>query len=276
MCLLFVSAVPAYAQVVSWEGESFPETDGWERTTFCTPERVLQDGWLCQAFQIGECGAPPGGDRDTYRRSILDFDGDPEFFLEFRVSTTGERSEIPGGAPVAVAAGSSGAVSYNFFIARDQIKFIRDVDLPIWFIDVDPDISHIIRLEFYNRQPPTFRWYLDGESVDEGLAEGPYPSVDPRIVWQGRSWFLPNETRWDYLRYGVIPADASGDYDSDGAVTLDDFYFFQECLTNDRPGIHGGPDNDAGPGCRFADFDSDGDTDLRDFAEFQNAFGHAP
>ena len=74
----------------------------------------------------------------------------------------------------------------------------------------------------------------------------------------------------------MIPVDGSGDYDSDGAVTLHDFYFFHECLTNDRPGIHGGPDNDAGPGCRFADFDSDGDTDLRDFAEFQNAFGHAP
>jgi hypothetical protein len=55
-------------------------------------------------------------------------------------------------------------------------------------------------------------------------------------------------------------------------VTLDDFYFFHECLTNVRPGINGGPDNDAGPGCRFADFDADADTDLADFADFQNRF----
>ena len=39
-----------------------------------------------------------------------------------------------------------------------------------------------------------------------------------------------------------------------------------ECLG----GQHGGPGNDAGPGCRFADFDTD--TDLRDFAEFQVNF----
>ena len=56
----------------------------------------------------------------------------------------------------------------------------------------------------------------------------------------------------------------------------DDFYFFHECLTSVRPGINGGPENDAGPGCRFADFNSDGDTDLLDFAKFQNAFGEEP
>ena len=36
--------------------------------------------------------------------------------------------------------------------------------------------------------------------------------------------------------------------------------------------INGGPDLDAGPGCRFADFDADSDVDLLDLAEFQNAF----
>jgi len=274
--LLCAEPETALPQVVSWEGTSFPEADGWNRTAFCTPERSFQDGWLCQVFQIGECGPPPGGERDTYRRPIGAFEGAADFFLDFRVLTTGERSEIPGGAPVAVAAGSSGAVSYNLFIARDQIKFVRDVWLPILFIDVEPEIPHTIRLEFNNHNPPTFRWYLDGQNLEEGLAEGPYPSFEPRIVWQGSSWFLPNETCWDYIRYGVIPLDGSGDYDSDGAVTQDDFYFFHDCLTKDGPVILGGPDNDAGPGCRFSDFDSDGGVDLLDFAAFQNAFRGVP
>ena len=51
-----------------------------------------------------------------------------------------------------------------------------------------------------------------------------------------------------------------------------DYYFVEDCLTKDGPGIFSGPDNDAGPGCRFADCDGDGDVDLRDIAAFQNAF----
>ena len=57
-----------------------------------------------------------------------------------------------------------------------------------------------------------------------------------------------------------------GDFDSDGGVHLGDFYFFQECVSNS------GPEDDAGPGCRFADFDDDTDVDLRDIAIFQNTF----
>lgn len=271
--LLSTGVVPGLAQIDSWEGTSFPEANGWNRTPYCTPERSLENGWLRQVFQIGECGPPPGGELDSYLRGIPSFEGATDFFLEFRVLTNGDRSEITGGAPVAVAAASSGAVSYNFFVARDQIKFVRDVWLPILFVDIEPGIPHAIRLEFRNQGPATYCWYLDGEIAGQGLAEGPYPSFEPRIVWQGSSWFLPNETVWDYVRYGVIPSDGSGDYDSDGVVTLDDFYYFHECLANVQPGIDGGPDNNAGPSCRFADFDFDGDTDLTDFAEFQNAVG---
>jgi hypothetical protein len=72
-------------------------------------------------------------------------------------------------------------------------------------------------------------------------------------------------------RVGITSV-TGGDFDSDDLVTHDDFYFFHECLTNERIGINGGPGNDAGPGCRFADFNADSDTDLSDFADFQNLF----
>ena len=61
---------------------------------------------------------------------------------------------------------------------------------------------------------------------------------------------------------GVIPADGSGDFDSDDDVDLDDYYFFQDCVTD--------PNTDAGPGCVWADFDFD--VDLIDFSHFQAAF----
>ncbi len=270
-CLLAGAGVtPGNAQVVTWEGASFPEADGWNQNTFCTPDRSIQGSWFRQTLAVGECAPPPSGDRDSYTRSLESLDGATAFFLEFRLQTDGDRSEIPYGAPCLMVLASDGPAFYHITIARDLVKFARDVDLPMLFIEIEPGVPHTYRIELY---PDRYAFYIDTYSIDEGVPAGPFPAYDPRIAWRGKSAYLPCHNAWDYIRYGVVPADGSGDYDSDGAATLDDFYFFHECLINDRPGIHGGPENDAGPGCRFADFDSDADTDLLDFADFQNAFG---
>lgn len=189
----------------------------------------------------------------------------------WRMRTNGDRSEIVGVAPAMLSAGSLGAVKYHFTIARDQVRLIRDNLLPIVFVDIDRGVSHTHRLELY--ADALYVWYIDAEVVDSGIPEGSYPSFFPSLTWGAQSWFLENETRWDYIRYGTIPQDATGDYDSDGAVMLDDYYFFHECLSDARPELPGGPEGNSGPGCRFADFDFDTDTDLRDFAAFQNALG---
>jgi hypothetical protein len=139
------------------------------------------------------------------------------------------------------------------------------------FADVGPGIAHTYRLELVG--VVSYAWYIDGMLVDDGIPEGAYPTDNSHVIsFRGKSWYLESTTRWDYIRYGVIPEDGSGDYDSDEDVDARDFYFFHECLTNTRPGINGGPDNDAGPGCRFADFDADSDVDLRDVAVFQQIF----
>lgn len=135
-------------------------------------------------------------------------------------------------------------------------------------VDIAPDIPRTYRIELYRDR---YAFYIDASLIDEGVPEGPFPAYQSEIVWLGRSWEFPCENAWDYIRYGVIPADGSGDYDSDGVASLSNFYFFHECLSNQRLGINGSPDNNAGPGCRFADFDFDADIDLLDFAEFQNA-----
>jgi hypothetical protein len=168
-----------------------------------------------------------------------------------------------------VALGNDAGGGYNITVARDLVKFLRDVDLPIGFIEIEPDVPYTYRIELYSGR---YAFYIDAYLIDEGVADGPFLAYNPRISWRGKSWYLPCHNAWDYIRYGVIPVDGSGDYDSDGAVTHDDFYVFHECLTNERLGINGGPDADAGPGCRFADFDGDSDTDLLDVAEFQNLF----
>ena len=81
LAIILALAANAGAQVVSYEAISFPEDVGWERDTFCNPERSLVDGWLVQHVETGECGGPPGGDRDSYTRSITGFAGGGAFFV---------------------------------------------------------------------------------------------------------------------------------------------------------------------------------------------------
>ncbi len=259
-------------QVVTYEGQSFLDEQGWQRSPFCEPERWIDDGWLVQRVEppIPECGQPPYGDWDSYRRSIAEFNDAEAFFLEWRLLSDGERSEFPGAAPAVMAAASYGDVRYNFTLARDQVKFLRDPDLPSHFVDIAPDVIHTHRLELYADQ--LYVWYIDGEVVESGVPEGHYPSFRPEVIWHVASWWLTNQTFLDYIRYGRIPDDGSSDFDSDEDVDLSDARYFAECLDVGWGGGAGGPDADAGPGCRWADADGDTDVDLSDFAAFQNRF----
>ncbi len=267
--LLGAATAPGLADVFSSEFFSDPVSEGWDLLQLVCSDTWVDDGWYYQRFDHDVCSQGSSRGQDAYVRWITDFNGQPRFFLQFRVQTDGDTSEIPRGAPTVVSMFNSAGVLYHVTVARDLVKFLRDVDLPIWFIEIDPGVPHEYRIEL---SPDLYAFYIDADLIDEGVPEGPYPAHDARITWLGRSWYLPCENAWDYIRYGVIPEDASGDYDSDAQVTLDDFYFFHECLTNRRPGINGGPGSDAGPGCRFADFDFDTDVDLLDIAEFQVNF----
>jgi hypothetical protein len=256
--------VPGLSQVVSYEADSFPGAE-WDRIVDCTPERWIEQGWLHQEVESRQCD--PVSDTEAYIRAIGEFEGALSFFIEWRIEADGDREEIPFGGPAGLGSGSLGPVDYTFFISRDQAKLFRDSRLPIVFVEIERGVPHIHRLEHYGAE--RYVWYIDGEVVDSGRPEGQYPSNTPSIAWLARSRNSNSHVRWDYVRYGVIPEDGSGDYDSDDDVDEDDYYFFAECFAESGPGV------DAGPGCRFADFDDDTDVDLADFAAFQERFAES-
>ncbi len=258
---VLIVAVPGFAQVVSYEASSFPGEE-WERIVDCAPERWIEDGWFHQDVQHLRCD--PLSDTDAYFRGLGEFDGVATFFIELRIEADGDRAEIPFGGPAGLGLGSFGPVGYTFFIARDQLKFTQDGFHVILFVDIEPGVPHTFRLELFGDE--AYRLFIDDGLVLFGVPGGRYPSNTPSITWLARSRNLDSHVRWDYIRYGVIPEDGSGDFDSDDDVDQDDYYFFHECLAAS------GPDTDAGPGCRFADFDADTDVDLDDFAAFQERF----
>ncbi len=266
-CVL-ISAAIARGEVFTWECDSFPVAGGWGLLQqFCVPILWVEDGQYIQQLDMVECPGKEQGGHDSYRRTLDDFVGGPSFFLEWKVEANGDASEIVAGAPTAMAVGNSFGIRYTFFVARDRAKLNRDNLLPIVFADFEAGVPHVHRLELVNGPINLFWWYIDGELVTNGIAEGAFPSNGPRITWRGKSWQMPAFNRWDCIRYGDIAVDGSGDFDSADGVGLRDWRYFEECSRNSGISI------DAGPGCRWADMDGDGDVDLVDFAGFQGVFG---
>ncbi len=250
------------ADVFVYEADSFPEESGWDIVQiFCDPELWVEGGWFFQHVELCPGVPPPGGQTAGYRRYLDDFLGEGEFFIEWVVESDADQSEIPWGGGAAFAAASSGPVRYTFFITRDLVKLNRDNTLPIVFVEIEPGVPHTYRLELYGAD--LYVWYIDGEVADSGLPEAAYPSYTPFITWRASAAFLPDTTGWDYIRYGTIPAEGSGDFDSDGEVDFDDWPFFQECFSTDAG---------SWPGCAWADMDFDGDTDCDDWSLFLKAW----
>jgi len=265
------------AAVFSWECNSLPAKVGWTvHPPFCDPRVWVDDGRYIQQLDNTACPDATAGAMDAYLRELVDFVGVQEFFVEWRVEGDGPRSEIVGGAPTAMALGNSFGIGYAFFVAHDQAKLNRDNRLPIVLVDIEPSTSHVHRLELYGNE--SYIWFIDGQVVDFGKPEGLFPSFDARISWRGRSWHAPADNRWDFIRYGVIATDGSGDFDSDGDHDLRDFYHFHECV--ERPHwaefAAASPDGTADPGCLWADINGDNVVDLLDFAEFQMLVSVSP
>ncbi len=269
--LVVALAGSVLGQVVSYEGLAFPEDEGeWVRRDlpFLADRWLMQDdegvSWLVQHADVVDQGPPQEGEWDLYDHSLADLDDLTTLHVQWRMYTDGSSEGIPGVSPAALVAGGSSGVFYHFTLADDRVRFVRDVLLPPVFVDVAPLVPHVYRLEVYGDQ--LYRWYVDNTLVDSGVPEGPYPTDDSVIAFGVHGGFDDETTKWDYIRFGVIPDAGSGDMTGDGAVGLDDFRFFQECVDNSGPGI------DGGPGCAWADMDQDDDVDFHDLRLFQLAF----
>ncbi len=259
--LLVPTLRAADAQVVTYDGhEGFPDELGWDRLLQCNPERWLQDGQLVESLDT-ECN--PLLEYDVYRRSIAEFTG-TDFFVQFSMITDGPSSKFVVQGPATVDLGGLGPVSYHFTIAKDEIRMAWDEKLPWLHIPLAESVPHTFRLELHGAV--SFQIFIDDGVVAEGIPEGAYPTPSAKMNFTASAWMTPSTTQWDYVRYGVIPQDGSGDFDSDGAVDGGDYYFFHECAAGS------GPNADAGPGCLWADMDQDGDVDFHDFSMFQFAF----
>ena len=199
-----LSALPiSYGAVHSYECDSHPLDDNWILLqNFCDTTEWLNGGRFLQHVEICPGTEPVSGQTATYRVSLAEFEGSGSFFFEWRVEPTGDRSEIPFGGPCGVSLFSFGPVLYWFGISRDQIKFLRDTDLPVPFFEIEAGIPHTFRLELYGDQQ--YVLFIDDQIVDAGLPEAAYPSSTPRVLMHVRVVHGASTTTWDYFRWGDI------------------------------------------------------------------------
>lgn len=263
---------PIEIVVSEWRYDYFPELVGWEEDPDPPPgERRIEEGWYIQCLG-------PAWESSFFRRRIDRFQGVDGFFVEWRAvndspAWLAEDLQVP----AIMSAYGQAASWYRITFADSAAVLWRDPFLPYVVAEVSPGVPHIYRLEVH---PDEYIWYIDGMVVDSGLPQGPYPDANAALLWGTRSNGIGAATTsaWDYIRYGRIPDDATGDIDSDFEANHVDTPYVIECLTREAPGLSGGPaaganaGPGAGPGCEFTDFDGDSDVDLLDIAEFQNIY----
>jgi len=258
-------AAPAIGDVYSYECDTLPSDAGWTLyQAFCDPAEWVAEGRLFQRVELCYDYDPPASQVFDYNRSESEFVGHPTFFMDWTVRTDGSADEIPYIAPVSFSAWNGGSVRYHAIIAQDVVKLVRDLELPILFFQIDPLVDHNYRIELYGAT--LYRWYIDEQVVDEGVPEGNYLTLHPTVYIRAKAVFGPSTAVWSHIRWGDIPIDASGDYDSNGTIDLLDLRYFEECRERSGAGV------DAGPGCRWADMNADGDVDAHDLGAFQVAF----
>jgi len=254
---------PLLGQNVSYEPASgFPEQQGWTRINQAYQSgRWLADGWLVQYSQQVPYQQTVVEEEDNYTRNFPEQAGLPTWFLQFRVITDTPPVYADVG-PAAIAAGSHTGVLYHFVIGDSQLRFLRDDFLPYVYADIQPGVPHTYRIELRGTQSYTL--WIDSVLIDSGVPEGPYPVSSSGITFQAEASAPINTTMWRYVRFGRIPVDYSGDYDSNGLVDQNDLFFFVDCLLAE--GYDSG-----GPGCRFADINADGVCNGADIQLFVNA-----
>jgi len=194
-------AVPGWAQMVSYEGDSFPEEQGWERRPrprLC--ERWLEEGWLyfeCESLDKNPCG----GEDDFYRWDIADWANAPRFVLEGRIATNGPNSELIAVAPASLVASGTSGIRFHTTVSRDEAIFFWDPDVYAVIVSLDPKVSHEFRVDVYGGF--WFEWSVDGVVHEWGSVGRQYPTADSFIIWGVRAACFDNLSAFDFVRFGT-------------------------------------------------------------------------
>jgi hypothetical protein len=197
--LLLASPVQAIPYWFAWEGNDFPENQGWTRTVYNNPDvRTLADGMMTLD------GLNTGGGWDAYQRFFggqLDPDPGELFIMRWRMRV----EAIEGGnwdPIVYVLSDDAWMVSFHFSLNR----IWSSVEGPGGtLIPFEPGQSH--SYEFQSQDMRTYSLLIDGSLIHTGqFSQNIGPS---ELGWGDGGGVTRSRSTWDYFRVGVAAPEAS-------------------------------------------------------------------
>lgn len=198
--LLLVASITARGTPywVAWEGEDFPENQGWQR--FHGPQGAQAIRALADGAMLLDGLNPPV--YDYYRiEDIIHFNPDlgETFVMQWRLRVE-EVTVFPNDPSVALVSEGSRMVGFSY--ERDRVRS----SLESLYFPFEPDVFHSFELR--SSEMHTYTFWLDGILVHNGIFT---QSVGPAFVaWGDGGNFAGSRTTWDYFRFGVVPEVSSG------------------------------------------------------------------
>ncbi len=199
---LILTCTASFGGVIAYDGTLLPENDGWTRLGTLDAVRSVEDGWFSHTVSIP-------GQLDAYQRSLAEFAGTPEFFVEWRVETDADPSLLDSNlTPVVLALGGTSFAYYHVTMTDGRVLLNRSNFLPPVYVSVEGGEPHSYRIELFGDE--FYRWLIDGTVVDSGVPVAAYPTSGSELAW-GIHYSVPGHSaQWDYIRYGAIPEPATG------------------------------------------------------------------
>lgn len=191
---LTVTTVSAEPYWVAWEGDTYPEQNGWERTTHGGGAERSFDGG---ALVLDGRASTDVSDFYKWFRSVEPASGE-HFLLEWRLRV----DEVYGFADPGLSVTAVGNVSLAFVYQDDALYSLFE---GVW-LDCPSGSYH----EFALSSPDlvTYTLWMDGEVAHIGqFASGGWESG---VAWGDYVQGGRSLARWDYVRFGIVPEPACG------------------------------------------------------------------
>ncbi len=177
---------------VAYEGNDFPENEGWRRrTTAGGAIRSIEDG------QLVLDGRSNVEISDFYERrdGSIALDPGEQFFVEWRFSLEDHSGPIGDGS-LNITTDDGYWVTIN--ISPTRIRFgLTDEQIEFAF-----DGSVSFRLESDDLR--SFSLFANGSLIHAGHFR-PLIGLGPRVSWGDGTQGVSSLSRWDYFRFGVVP-----------------------------------------------------------------------
>ena len=202
LTLVAVSTAAAEPYWISYEGNDFPENEGWERT-FCDQDGIVGQGGAIRSLEDGALVLDSRESTmivDFYeRRQPVDPGSGEVFVMEWRLRVDDVSArEDPG-----IAIFSDDSYGLAFELSTSYIASIFESDVVISF---EPGVFH----SFAIRSADMRSYEL---TIDEALVYGgAFTEVfmSSRMNWGDGVQGAASLATWDYVRFGAIPEPSSG------------------------------------------------------------------